>query len=63
MADNAIVERFWRTLKYEEVYLKAYTDAQDAGQRIGTFIERYNTWRPHSAHGTQAPEEVYAYAA
>jgi putative transposase len=49
--DNVIVERFWRTLKYEEVYLKAYTDAHDAGQQLGAFIERYNTWRPHSAHG------------
>ena len=57
--DNVIIERFWRTLKYEEVYLKAYTDAVDAGQQIGTFIERYNTWRPHSAHGDRVPDEVY----
>jgi putative transposase len=61
--DNVIVERFWRTLKYEEVYLKAYTDAQDAAQQIGEFIERYNTWRPHSAHDELVPEEVYAHAA
>ncbi len=46
--DNAIVERFWRTLKYEEVYLKAYKDATDAQQQIATFIQRYNAWRPHS---------------
>ncbi len=57
--DNVIVERFWRTLKYEEVYLKAYTDATDAAHHIGTFIERYNTWRPHSAHGDRVPDEVY----
>jgi len=57
--DNVIVERFWRTLKYEEVYLKAYTDATDAAQHIGRFIERYNTWRPHSAHGDRVPDEVY----
>ena len=61
--DNVIVERFWRTLKYEEVYLKAYTDAQDAAHQIGEFIERYNTWRPHSAHDQLVPEEVYAHAA
>jgi len=57
--DNVIIERFWRTLKYEEVYLKAYTSAVDAEQQIGTFIERYNTWRPHSAHGDRVPDEVY----
>jgi putative transposase len=57
--DNVIIERFWRTLKYEEVYLKAYTSAVDAEQQIGAFIERYNTWRPHSAHGDRVPDEVY----
>lgn len=57
--DNVIIERFWRTLKYEEVYLKAYTSAVDAEQQIGTFIERYNTWRPHSAHGDRVPDKVY----
>ncbi len=57
--DNVIIERFWRTLKYEEVYLKAYTDATDAAQQLGTFIDRYNTWRPHTAHGDRVPDEVY----
>ena len=57
--DNVIIERFWRTLKYEEVYLKAYTDATDAAHQIATFIERYNSWRPHSAHGNRVPDEVY----
>lgn len=57
--DNVIVERFWRTLKYEEVYLKAYTDAPDARSQIGEFIDRYNTWRPHSAHGELVPDDVY----
>lgn len=61
--DNAIVERFWRTLKYEEVYLKAYADASDAQDQIGDFIDRYNAWRPHSAHGDRVPQEVYADAA
>jgi len=57
--DNVIIERFWKTIKYEEVYLKAYTDAVDAEEQIGTFIERYNSWRPHSAHGDRVPDEVY----
>lgn len=51
-----LVERFWRTLKYEEVNLKAYADARDAQNQIGAFIDRYNTWRPHSAHGDRVPQ-------
>lgn len=61
--DNVIVERFWRTIKYEEVYLKAYEDALDAQEQLGAFIERYNAWRPHSAHGERVPNEVYGYEA
>ena len=57
--DNVIIERFWKTIKYEEVYLKAYTNAVDAQEQIGTFIHRYNSWRPHSAHGDRVPDEVY----
>lgn len=57
--DNVIIERFWRTLKYEEVYLKAYVDAPDARHQIGMFIERYNAWRPHSVHGDHVPDEIY----
>ena len=57
--DNVIVERFWRTLKYEEVYLKAYENIPDAQEQIGLFIDRYNTWRAHSAHGDKTPSEVY----
>ncbi len=61
--DNVIVERFWRTLKYEEVYLKAYQNALDAQEQLGAFIERYNSWRPHAAHGDRVPNEVYGYDA
>jgi len=57
--DNVIVERFWRTLKYEDVYLKAYEDIPDAHAHIGRFIDRYNDWRAHSAHGDKTPSEVY----
>ena len=58
-----IVERFWRTIKYEEVYLKAYENALDAQEQLGAFIERYNAWRPHSAHGERVPNEVYGHEA
>ena len=57
--DNVMIERFWRTLKYEEVYLWAYEDAREAAHRIGIFIQRYNDWRPHSYHGEATPTEIY----
>jgi len=46
--DNVFIERFWRSLKYEEVYLKAYENGQDAARQIGDWIDWYNTGRPHS---------------
>ena len=59
--DNVIVERFWRSLKYEHVYQFAYEDALEAEQRIGDWINRYNTWRPHSSlPGGCVPDEAYA---
>jgi putative transposase len=57
--DNIFVERFWRSLKYEEVFLKQYTDSKDAFENISNYIKRYNTQRPHSALNYQTPIEVY----
>ena len=57
--DNVFVERLWRTVKYEEVYLQAYESVSDARQRIGRFIEFYNTRRPHSSLGKKTPDEFY----
>ena len=57
--DNLFIERFWRTLKYEEVYLKAYQDAREARSEIGRYIRFYNAERPHQALGYQTPAEVY----
>jgi putative transposase len=57
--DNLFVERFWRTLKYEEVYLKAYPDAREARTEIGRYIQFYNTARPHQALRYQTPAQVY----
>jgi putative transposase len=57
--DNLFVERFWRTLKYEEVYLKAYADAREARTDIGRYIQFYNGARPHQALGYQTPAQVY----
>ncbi|SER96147.1 putative transposase, partial [Pseudovibrio axinellae] len=47
--DNIFIERFWRTIKYEEVYLKAYANVPEARQSIGQYITFYNLKRPHSS--------------
>jgi putative transposase len=57
--DNLFIERFWRTLKYEEVYLKAYPDAREARTEIGRYIQFYDAERPHQSLGYQTPAEVY----
>lgn len=56
--DNIITERFWRTLKYEEVYLNEYEGPKDARRRIGQFIQDYNFRRRHQSLGYARPAEV-----
>jgi putative transposase len=57
--DNIFVERFWRSLKYEEVYLKQYENTAEAYMSINNYIHNYNTKRPHSALNYKTPFEVY----
>ena len=57
--DNIFIERLWRSLKYEAVYLHELTDGFRAEQVIRDWIEFYNTERPHSALGDQTPAEAY----
>lgn len=57
--DNVIVERFWRSVKYEEVYQRAYTDMCDARYHLGRYIDFYNSGRPHRAHGGKSPDSIY----
>jgi putative transposase len=57
--DNVVVERFWRSLKYEEVYLRAYESASIAKHFIGQYIAFYNELRPHSTLDGKTPSEVY----
>jgi putative transposase len=57
--DNVAVERFWRSLKYEEVYLKDYVDMIEARREIGEYIERYNGFRPHQALAGRTPNMAY----
>jgi len=57
--DNLFIERLWRTLKYEEVYLHAYQDGREARIGIGNYFRFYNTERPHQALGYRTPAEVF----
>ena len=58
-AGNIFVERLWRTVKYEEVYLKAYVNAVEARRELGTYFRLYNNLRPHQALGYRTPAEVF----
>jgi len=58
--DNLFIERLWRTVKYEEVYLKAYEDGREARISLGAYFRFYNTSRPHQSLGYRTPAEVYA---
>ena len=57
--DNVFVERLWRSLKYEDVYLKAYTNLVEARTGIGGYFHFYNTRRSHQALGHQTPAAFY----
>jgi putative transposase len=57
--DNILVERLWRTVKYEEVVLWAYSDGWEAELRLARFLWRYCHVRPHSALGGKTPYKVY----
>lgn len=57
--DNVFVERLWRSVKYEEVYLKAYDSVSVARESIGRYLAFYNTRRPHSSLDAMTPEQFY----
>jgi len=57
--DNILIERLWRSLKYEEVYIKAYASTAEAKSGIGAYIFHYNTDRPHQSLGNRTPCEVF----
>lgn len=58
--DNIFVERLWRSLKYEEVYLNAYETVADARRSIGAYFHFYNNERPHEALGYKTPKEIFS---
>ena len=57
--DNVFVERLWRSVKYEEVYLRAYSNVSEARASIGRYLNFYNSRRPHQSLNRQTPDRAY----
>ena len=57
--DHVFVERLWRSVKYEEVYLKAYDTVAEAKRSLGRYFTFYNTQRRHQSLNDQTPDTVY----
>ena len=57
--DNVFVERIWKSVKYEEVYLRAYASVADARASLGRYLDFYNRQRPHSSLDRKTPDEAY----
>ncbi len=60
--DNRFIERLWRTVKYEEVYLKAYQNGKDVRYSLNRYFRFYNNQRPHQSLDYRTPAEVYTSA-
>lgn len=60
--DNMFIERLWRSLKYEEVYLKHYQSLREAQAELSVYFRFYNTDRPHQSLNNRTPEQVYHHA-
>ena len=57
--DNVFIERLWRSLKYEDVYLKGYVDGREAARGIAEWVAFYNELRPHQALANRAPMAIW----
>ena len=57
--DNIFIERFWHSIKYEDIYLKDYSYPREARQGIRNYMDFYNNERPHQSLGYKTPAEVY----
>ena len=57
--DNVFVERLWRSIKYEEIYLRAYDSVGEARASIGRYLALYNGRRPHSSLDRKTPDQAY----
>jgi len=58
--DNIYIERFWRTLKYEDIYLKDYKDLRELREGISRYVRFYNSERFHQSLGYATPDSIYA---
>jgi putative transposase len=58
--DNVLVERLWKSMKYERMYLHAYDSVTEARASIMQYMDWYNRSRPHSGLGRKTPDEAYA---
>ena len=57
--DNIVIERFWRSIKYEEIYLNDYKSMNELRYSINNYMAKYNSRRLHSAIGNKTPNEIY----
>ena len=57
--DNIFVERFWRTVKYENIYLKDYRNGKELYHGLEEYFSFYNTQRPHQSLGYRVPEDIH----
>jgi putative transposase len=57
--DNVFIERLWRSLKHEQVYLRAYESIPEARRHIGAYFDLYNRRRPHQSLDNRTPDEVF----
>ncbi|MCX5816801.1 MAG: integrase core domain-containing protein [Proteobacteria bacterium] len=57
--DNIFIERLWKTVKYEEMYIKAYESITDAKKELKKFFNQKNVWRRHQGLDDRTPDEVY----
>lgn len=57
--DNVFIERLWRSIKYEEIYLREHGSVDELERGVTRWMKQYNTWRPHETLGNQTPGEVY----
>jgi putative transposase len=58
--DNVFIERLWRSVKYEEIYLKEHASIPELRAGLRRWFDRYNHWRPHAHHGNLTPGVVYS---
>jgi len=58
--DNIFIERLWRTVKYEEVYLKNYETSREARESLGEYFDFYNNERPHRSLNKKTPTQIYS---